>query len=134
MKLKNGKNKEIILVNVSDETHKFELANAKLEELEKLKSNHVFEVVNNEDPYCISLKWVNTTKFVSGKLKVTSRLVAKGFQEKLDLPQTDSPTFTKEGLCVAMNVIVTNKYNGYVTLLRLRLSSCKVFLLTRSPL
>lgn len=99
---------------MSDKTHKFEFANAKLEELEKFKSNHVLEVANNEDPYCISLKWVNTTKFVNGKLTVTSRLVAKSFQEKQDLPQTDSSTCTKEDLCVVTNVIDTNQCNPMV--------------------
>ena len=80
---------------MSDKIHKFELANAKLEELEKFKSNHVLEVANNEDPYRISLKWVNTTKFVNGKLTV-------------------SPTCTKEDLRVVTNVIDTNQCNPMV--------------------
>lgn len=39
---------ENISVNISDENDKFELANAKLEELERWNSNHIYEVVSNE--------------------------------------------------------------------------------------
>lgn len=51
-KLKDGRNNENISVNISDKIDKFELLNAKLEELEKWMSNHVYEVVS------ISLNWV----------------------------------------------------------------------------
>ena len=35
---------------------KFEFANAKLEELEKWKSNYMYEAVSNEGQDCISLR------------------------------------------------------------------------------
>lgn len=75
---------------------KFEFANAKLEELEKWKSNHMYEVVSNEGQDCISLRWTNATKFDNDKLKTESWLVDKGFQEKHDFPYKDSSPCKKE--------------------------------------
>lgn len=47
--------RENILLHVSDETGKFELANAKLEKLEIWKSVHVYGVSSNEGQDCIFL-------------------------------------------------------------------------------
>lgn len=55
---KDEQHHENILVNVSDEIDKFELANIKLEKLEIWKSNHVYEAGSNENQDCISLRCV----------------------------------------------------------------------------
>ena len=70
------------------------------------------EVVSNEDKGCISLMWVNATKFISCRPKIKSkfRFVIKGFQEKHDLVYKDSSTCKKEGFCVLIIVTATNHW------------------------
>lgn len=47
----------------------------------KKKTQNVYETVNNIDHKLITLRLVHNEKYVSSKLNVKTRLVAKGFQE-----------------------------------------------------
>ena len=38
--------------------------------IKKWKFNNVYEIITNEGQDCISLRWVNTAKFLNGKLKI----------------------------------------------------------------
>lgn len=47
----------------------------------KKKTQNVYETVNNIDHKLITLRLVHNEKYVSRKVNVKTRLVAKGFQE-----------------------------------------------------
>ena len=87
-----------------------DLAQAKFEELQKWKENNVYETVPYRGQKLISVKWVNTSKFVNGERRIKSRLVARGFQEKQDDILTDSPTCAKESLRLVLSVISSKKW------------------------
>ena len=87
-----------------------DILQAKLEELEKWEQNNVYEEVEFKDQSCITVRWVNTIKFVNGKRKVKCRLVARGFEENQKDLLTDSPTCSKESLRMILTVLASKKW------------------------
>ena len=100
---------EEILMSIEGIDEK-DLMQAKVEELNKWKQNNVYETVKFSGQSCVSVRWVTTTKFVNGKRKVKSRLVARGFEEKDDDFLSDSPTCAKESLRIALSIIASKKW------------------------
>ena len=93
---------EVLLAYDSDE-----IAAAKNSEYENWKKNEVFDEVNDQWQSNISLKWVITEKIKENTPFVKARLVARGFEEKLDQGhRTDSPTCLKDSLRIIFALIV----------------------------
>ena len=84
-------------------------SNAKIIELEKWKENKVYEVVPKLKQKSISLRWVMSSKIENGVEIMKGRLVAKGYQEDIDIFK-DSPTCSKEGLRISLQVIASNNW------------------------
>ena len=57
----------------------------------------------------ISVKRVNTSKFVNSERRIKSRSLAHGFQEKQDDILTDSPTCAKESLLGLILSVISSK-------------------------
>ena len=87
-----------------------DLLQAKLDELNKWTENKVCRSVPYTNQGCISVRWVNTVKFVNGKRVVKSRLVARGFEEKQDSLLTDSPTCATESLKILLTILASKKW------------------------
>ena len=87
-----------------------DLLQAKLDELNKCKENKVYRSVPYTNQDCISVRWVNTVKFVNGKRVVKSRLVARGFEEKQGSLLTDSATCAKESLKILLTILASKKW------------------------
>ena len=85
------------------------LAIAKQEELQKWKDMLVYEEVPYTHQNVVSLRWVNSSKFVNGEQTVKARLVARGFQEDGEILK-DSPTCTKESLRLTLNIISCSEW------------------------
>ena len=98
---------EEVLISSHKDLSNFDFSTAKLEELQKCKSHNAYEIVDNENQEFITLRWVNTEKYINGKLKLKSRLVARGFQEDTSNILSDSPTCSKESLRLILNIIAT---------------------------
>lgn len=102
--------REEAMLNSDEMVHKtHDVSSAKLEELEKWKENKVYQVVPKHDHKSISLRWVISTKIEKGQAKTKGRLVARGFQEDIDIFK-DSPTCSKEGLRIGLHVIASNNW------------------------
>ena len=65
---------------------------AKFKEISNLVENNVFDVVPDTGQRRISTKWVITEKIKKEKKIIKARLVARGFEEKLENTRTDSLT------------------------------------------
>ena len=101
---------EEVLISIGkSDTIDTETSNAKVLELEKWRENDVYEVVPKSKQKSISLRWVMSSKIENGQEKVKGRLVAKGFQEDIDIFK-DSPTCSKEGLRLSLHVIASNNW------------------------
>ena len=83
------------------ETQREELQ-AKLEELNKLDSYDVFELVEDQGQQTVSCKWLIKRK--DDKMK--ARLVARGFEENFQ-DRKDSPTCTRESLRLTFAIAAT---------------------------
>ena len=94
----------------TEEINDSDLLQAKLDELNKWKENKVYRSVPYTDQDCISVRWVNTVKFVNGKRVVKSRLVARGFEEKQGSLLTDSATCAKESLKILLTILASKKW------------------------
>ena len=77
----------------------FEVAEAKLKELQNWRINKVYDEVDDEKQSSISVRWVLTEKLIEGKTQVKARLVARGFEDAgRDDVRKDSPTCGRENL------------------------------------
>ena len=76
---------------------------ARRSELSSWEKNKVYTVVPDVGQSKITTRWIDNEK--------KSRLVARGFQEKNVTVRTDSPTCSKEGLKVALAIIVSNGWS-----------------------
>ena len=77
----------------------FEVAEAKLKELQNWRINKVYDEVDDEKQSSISVRWVLTEKMIEGKTQVKARLVARGFEDAgRDNVRKDSPTCGRENL------------------------------------
>ena len=56
----------------------------------------------------LSVRWVNTEKFINGKAIMKSRLVAKGFEENSSKLFKHSPTYSKEAVRQTQSIAATN--------------------------
>ena len=59
----------------------FEVAEAKLKELQNWRINKVYDEVDDEKQSSISVRWVLTEKLIEEKTQVKARLVARGFED-----------------------------------------------------
>ena len=85
-----------VLLSSHKDISRSDLITAKLKELEKWKTHNVYDTADNENQEFIRLRWINSEKYVNGKLKVKSRLVARRFQEYNPNVLSYSPTCSKE--------------------------------------
>ena len=83
---------------------------AKEKELTSWKSQEVYREVENTGQTVMSLRWVVTPKIINGQPSVKARLVARGFEELQDF-RTDSPTCSKEGLRIALLMLVSQSWS-----------------------
>ena len=83
---------------------------AKERELNSWKSQEVYKEVDNTGQTVMSLRWVITPKVINGQPSVKARLVARGFEELQDF-RTDSPTCSKEGLRIALLLLVSQSWS-----------------------
>ena len=82
---------------------------AKLKELKSWRQNDVYEEVDDEGQYCVSVRWVITPKIIDGKLQTKARLCARGFEETSSF-RTDSPTCKRESVRIALSIIATCRW------------------------
>ena len=88
-------NEEVLLCKVGT----FEVAEAKLRELQNRRINKVYDEVDDEKQSSISVRWVLTEKMIEGKTQVKARPVACGFEDAgRDDVRKDSPTCGRENL------------------------------------
>ena len=73
--------------------------NAKKEELESWKNNHVYTEIEDNGQSCVSTRWVCTLKETKDEVKTKARLVVRAVEEigKDDNPK-DSPKCANESL------------------------------------
>ena len=100
------KAKEEVILLSSNDSHVME---AKALELQNLKDNNVYEVVEDNGQEFIETKWIVTEKLIDENTVVKARLVAKGFQENIE-SRTDSPTCKKENIRIIIAIAATNKW------------------------
>ena len=82
---------EVLFLNRDDELSQ-EIVDAKAKEVVNLIDNSVFEEVKDVGQSCVSCKWVITRKGTGNDKIVKARLVARGFEERMNDARTDSPT------------------------------------------
>ena len=98
---------DTILIATDDDKKIHEVSCAKEKELLNLRENNVYDTVPYEGQTLISSRWVVTEKYDNGHRKIKARLVARGFEEDSSSLKIDSPTCTKESLCVLFSVSVS---------------------------
>ena len=77
----------------------FELAEAKLKELQNWRITKVYDEVDDKKQSSISARWVLTKKLIEVKTQVKARLVTRGFEDAgRDDGGNDSPTCGRENL------------------------------------
>ena len=78
---------------------------AKVREIEKWKEEAVFEEVEHDGQECMTTTWVITPKMEGDKVVTKARLVARGYEEQVDV-RADSPTCVKDNIRVLLSVAV----------------------------
>ncbi len=89
----------VLVVEIQKKDHGMpEVVEAKKKEIENLERYGTFEEVKDEGQERITSRWVITkkTKQDGQKEDYKGRLVARGFQENINPPQSDSPTALRE--------------------------------------
>ena len=88
--------------------------NAKKEELESWKKNHVYTEIEDNGQRCVSTRWVCTLKETKDEVKAKARLVVRGFEEigKDDIPK-DSPTCANESLKTILSIFAQKNWVPY---------------------
>ena len=77
----------------------FEVAEAKLKELQNWRINKVYDEVDDKEQSSISARSVLTKKLIEVKTQVKARLVTSGFEDAgRDDGRNDSPTCGRENL------------------------------------
>ena len=77
----------------------------KVREIEKWKKEAVFEEVEHDEQECMTTTWVITPKMDGDKVVTKARLVARGYEEQVDV-RADSPTCVKDNIRVLLSVAV----------------------------
>ena len=83
---------------------------AKYKEIDNLVENNVFDVVPDTGQRRISTKWVITEKIKNEKKIIKARLVARGFEEKLENTRTDSPTCSRMSLRLCFTICALKRW------------------------
>ena len=68
------------------------------------------DAVDNCNEKFMYLIWVFSEKYINGELNVKARLVAKGFREDNSDILSDSPTCSKENMCLVLNIIPSSEW------------------------
>ena len=100
---------EVLFLNRDDELSQ-EIVDAKAKEVVNLIDNSVFEEVKDVGQSCVSCKWVITSKGTGIDKIVKARLVARGFEERMNDARTDSPTCSRQSLRMAFVTASTMKW------------------------
>ncbi len=81
---------------------------AKERELKSWQDNDVYEEVDDVGQEVLSVRWVVTEKVKGGQTVTKARLVARGFKEDTGELRRDSPTCSKEAVCLVLSLAVAN--------------------------
>ena len=92
---------EQVVLLTADEELSQEVIDAKEKEVVNLIENDVFEEVKDVGQSCVSCKWIITSKEKEEGKVVKARLVARGFEERMNTARTDSPTCSRQSLRMA---------------------------------
>ncbi|CAL4096203.1 unnamed protein product [Meganyctiphanes norvegica] len=84
---------------------------AKNKEIQTWIDNKVFEVVPNEGQRAISVRWIVTEKTKDDGLIIKARLVAHGFEEDTTSLRKDSPTCSKESVCLLVALASSKRWS-----------------------
>ena len=88
-----------------------DLESARENELQSWIENKVYTQVFDQGQPRISTRWVYTHKNVNNKQVCKARLVARGFKDRdAGNIRNDSPTCSKEGLCIALAITASNHW------------------------
>ena len=104
-----SRSRKVVLLIATEEMSQ-EVIDAKDREIQNLRDNDVFEIVEHQKQPLISCKWVLTEKVKNGKRIVKARLVARGFEEKIHNARTDSPTCSRQSLRITFVAASTMKW------------------------
>ena len=89
----------------------YNLETTKKEELQSWVKNKVYIQVSDQGQPRISTRWVYTYKNLNDKQVCKARLVVRGFQDRdVGNIRNDSPTCSKEGLCIALAIMASNHW------------------------
>ena len=102
---------EKVIFLAEEEEMSQEVVNAKEREIQNLRDNDVFEVVEFNNQPLISCKWIITEKIKNNEKVTKARLVARGFEEKVHNARTDSPTCSRQSLRIAFVTASTMKWD-----------------------
>ena len=92
----------VLVLSIVDEYNQ-DIVDGKEKEFQNLVDNDVFELVHDESQKTISTKWVFHEKIKEdGSKRVKARPVARGFEERLADKKIDSPTCSRQGLCLEL--------------------------------
>ena len=100
---------KVVLLNECEEK-KQDIIDAKEKELRNLLENNVFEEVEDKGQRRVTTKWIITEKEKDEEKIVKARLVARGFEEKLENTRIDSPTCSRQSLRMCFIVAPTMKW------------------------
>ena len=97
---------EVFMNKVEDESRQ-----AKCNELRNWSEEGVYEEVEDEGQYVISVRWVITPKLVDNLWIVKARLVARGFEEDSSGIRSDSPTCMRESLRIMLSFATSMEWH-----------------------
>ena len=88
--------------------------NAKKDEPESWKKNHVYTEIEDNGQSCVSTRWVCTLKETKDEVKTKARLVVRGLEEigKDDIPN-DSPTCANKSLKTIVSTFTQKNWVPY---------------------
>ena len=87
-----------------------EVYEAKMRELNSWREQNVYEEVPNKGQQTISVRWAIKPKITNGQHSTKTRLCARGFEE-LHCFQTDSPTYSRDGIRTTLATIASINCN-----------------------
>ena len=97
---------EEILLSFEDE----EVLGAKIKELKSWEDNRVYEEEKDRGQKVISIRWIVTEKVKEGQRFCKARLVARGFEEKMENTDTDAPTCAPEILKLCLSIMMMREW------------------------
>ena len=110
LSVKNFQNqKKVVLLN-EFEVKKQDIIDAKEKELINLLENNVFDEVKDKGQRRVTTKCIITEKEKDEENIIKARLVARGFEEKLENTRIDFPTCSRQSLRMRFIVAPTIKW------------------------